>query len=261
MSRGEQLELALERVKAGKKSRRSAQARGRNRSRKPVGRRASPERKGFVVHKARPSHHRRHPVHVTMRRVRLGPSFRAQLIYDTILAELREAKHRGVRVVYYSIQDNHLHLMVEGQDSSDLSKQMCLLFSRVAMAVNAIARRHGALFRDRHQRVELSSPTQVRNALVYILFNHRKHANAGALMSGDVKYTLDAFSSAAWFEGWAPNARPPPELIALARSHSPPDTASRPRTWLAQQGWMQGLIAGGRKGGPIRFDELPQHAN
>lgn len=196
-----------------------------------------------------------------MRRERLGPSFRAQLVYETILGELRDAKHRGVRVVHYSIQDNHLHLMVEGEDRGDLSKQMCRLFSRIAMAVNRVARRHGALFRDRHHRVELANPTQVRNALVYILFNNRKHANGADQMSGDARGLFDAFSSAAWFEGWAPEARPPPEILTLARAHSPTDTASRPRTWLARFGWREGRIAGGRKGGAIRFDEQPLRAS
>lgn len=229
----------------------------RKRKRKPGARRPGPkphaDRKGFVQHGRRPAHHRRHPVHVTMRRVRLAPSFRKQAVYAVVLAEIAASKHRGVHVVEYSIQHDHLHLMVEGNDRDHLSKQMCRLFSRIAMAVNRLVRRSGPLFRDRHHRRALETPTEVRNALVYILFNVRKHARAEA---GDAARSfLDGCSSAPWFRAWAPEARPPPDVLAQTRAYSREDITSRPRTWLAAVGWQNG----GRRG-PLRFDEQPRTA-
>lgn len=221
-----------------------------NERRVPPGRKVAKERVGFAKHVARPVHVARHPVHVTMRRVRLAPSFRSELIYAAIYAEIAAAKSRRVRVLEHSIQDDHVHLMVEGADSKDLSKQMCTLFSRIAMAVNRAARRHGPLFRDRHHRHALRTPTEVRNALVYVLFNIRKHARESYDKS-TLRSVLDGFSSAPWFDKWHPEARPPPELLARARIHSTPDSKSTAETWLARTGWL-------RAGGPIRFDELPR---
>lgn len=229
---------------AGARGREKARARARR------GRSALAERRGFVKHVARPAHVKRHPVHVTMRRVRLAPSFRSELVYAAIYAEIVGAKSRNVRIVHHSIQDDHLHLMVEGEDSADLSKQMCRLFSRIAMAVNRVARRHGPLFRDRHHRHALRTPTETRNALVYILFNIRKHA-AADYDARSLRTVLDGFSSAPWFGGWHPDSRPPPELLARARRHSEPAATAVPETWLARVGWL-------RAGGPIRFDELPR---
>ena len=149
----------------------------------PLGRKPHAERVGFVPHVARDAHDERCPVHVTMRRVVNAPSFRAERVSRAIRHQLARAACSGgkIRVVHFSIQDDHLHLMLEGPDRLQLSRQAQILFSRIALAVNAVAGRRGSLFRDRHHRHELKTPTEVRRALVYILFNTRKHAGADSL--------------------------------------------------------------------------------
>jgi hypothetical protein len=181
-----------------------------------------------------------------MRRVALAPSFRSERIRGAIESELYAAKKRGVCVVHYSIQDNHLHLMVEGVDRADLGRQMKLLFSRIAMAVNRVALRSGKLFADRHHRHALTTPTEVRRALVYILFNDRKHLSRTTT-------TLDRASSAIWVTEWATESAPDPETLARRRAsfpQGPPITEAT--TWLARFGWRRA------HGGLLRFDERPR---
>ena len=134
-----------------------------------LGRRPRPERIGFVPHVGRAAHDARHPVHVSIKRVPHGPSFRAQRVHSAIVRELAVAAARGVRVLHYSIQHDHLHLIVEADDRPKLARGMQLLFSRIAFAVNRVAMRTGRVFRDRHHRHELSTPTEVRRALVYVI--------------------------------------------------------------------------------------------
>jgi putative transposase len=199
-------------------------------------------------HIAREAHHRDHPVHVTMRRVPMGPSFRAQRVCAAIRRVIAGAKRNGVRVLHYSVQENHLHLMVEGRDSADLSNQMRTLFSRIAFAVNAMARRHGRLFRDRHHRHELTTPSEVRNALVYILFNDRKH-RAVLVNGAQPPPSLDPCSSAWWFDAWAPSDCPPERNLR----DGPEAPTSKPLTWLASWGWHRG-----NETKLLRFSETPQ---
>ena len=225
-----------------------------------LGRRPSPERLGFVAHTAREGHDERHPVHVSMRRTKLAPSLRSERVYRSILEQLTRARRQGVRVVHFSVQHDHLHLIVEGKDRLDLSSQMRKLFSRIALAVNGIAKRRGSLFRDRHHRRELSSPTQTRNALVYVLFNDRKHeAQGGGPISERMLQELDDRTSIGWipYADWAESARPPPDTLARLRarnmagaSSDAPISASG--TWLAQRGWFE------QGGGRMRIDELPR---
>ena len=176
----------------------------------PLGRRPAPERVGFMPHATRAVHDANHPVHVTIRRVVGGPSFRAQRICAAIRQEIARCKRKGVRVLHYSVQENHLHLMVEAASAGDLSHQMRTLFSRIAVAVNAIVRRHGRLFRDRHHRHALKTPREVRNALVYILTN-------GSYCSTSLRSRNDEVQLAGRRCGWLSGART--QLLRDAMEH------------------------------------------
>ena len=215
------------------------------------GRQARPDRLGFVAHLPRPAHDRRHPVHVSMRRVAAAPSLRSERLYKAIVGQVAEAVRRGIRIIDYSVQNDHLHLIVEADSRQRLARGMQLLFSRIAMAVNAVAQRSGRLFRDRHHRRALTTPTEVRRAMVYVLFNTRKHdATRIETMIQELSW-LDERSSVVWFDGWAEGARPPPSLVAAVRARAGPCPLTKPRTWLAAVGWKRG-------GGPLRFDETPR---
>ncbi|MBX3233285.1 MAG: transposase [Labilithrix sp.] len=184
-----------------------------------------------------------------MKRVPVGPSFRAERVHAAIVDQIAACVARGVRVVHYSVQHDHLHLLVEAQDKKEVARRLQLLFSRIAFAVNRVARRHGSLFRDRHHRRELTSPTETRNVLVYLFFNTRKHAIEHARAT-NATFELDTMTSAAWFDGWHPIARPPPAAFARARGARASPPTAPPQTWLAAEGWLRG-------GGPIGFHELP----
>jgi len=220
------------------------------RKRKKAGRKARPERIGFMRHATRPAHEASHPVLVTIRCVDKAPSLRAELVARAITAQIERAIRRGVGVVHYTIQDNHLHLMVEASDRTRLARGMQLLFSRIAFEVNRLAERHGRLFRDRHHRRALTTPTETRNALVYVLFNGRKHRFQRGDDPGYIITWIDPCSSTAWFDGWSRDYAPTRDLLARTRA-GPNVCGAKPRTWLAREGWQRG-------GGLLRYDELPR---
>jgi putative transposase len=210
------------------------------------------ERADFMRHIPRLDHDHRHPVLVTMRCVAAAPSLRSELVARTISAQVTRAIRRGIGVVHYSIQDNHLHLMVEANDKPALSRGMQLLFSRIAFEVNRVSRRHGRLFRDRHHREALTSPTQTRRALVYVLFNGRKHRVQKGHPMSDVLRWIDPCSTAGWFEGWSREFSPTQTLLERTRA-GPCEPGAKPQTWLGRAGWIRG-------GGCLRYDEIPSSA-
>jgi putative transposase len=185
-----------------------------------------------LPHRARPAHLARHPVHVTLRASRDLPSLREWRLAQILGLALRAAAARKaeackLRVIHFSIQRDHLHLIVEAGDERDLSNGMRGLVARMARAVNRELGRRGPLTSDRYHARPLRTPREVRNALVYVLGNWRKHS------SGDSGDAIDPMSSARWFNGWArpvdPSANPPPVHAATS--------------WLARTGWrLHGLI-------------------
>ncbi len=126
-----------------------------------------------VPHLARPDFAARNPVHVTQR-VQPGVGYlRSYRRSQAIVAALRSV--RGIRVVHYSIQGNHLHLIVEAQNRTALSRGMQRLATRIAKQLNALAGRHGGVFTDRYHARALTTPREVRNAIRYVLGNYRHH--------------------------------------------------------------------------------------
>ncbi|HEY3665310.1 MAG TPA: transposase [Polyangiaceae bacterium] len=215
----------------------------RRRGRKPsLGRRS-------VRHRAREAHSAAHPVHVVLRsRLR---SLRTQFVFPTVRRALSQAtRARGdFRVTQFSVQGDHLHLIVEASHKSALSRGMQGLAIRVARAVNRLIFRRGKLWADRFFSRELKSPRVVRNALAYVLDNFRKHRARGGAW-------IDPYSSAPYFNGFRGlRGRAPHELTACSelpltpRGVSPPATEQdipivQARTWLANTGWRRaGLIA------------------
>jgi REP element-mobilizing transposase RayT len=229
-SNPKQLELDLRATKAKAKKRGGLRA--------GAGRKASPARSGFVEHLPRPAHDDETPVHVTVRAVGGAPFLRSERVFRAMRALFARASEKGLRLLHFSVQGNHLHMIVEANEGVALARGMQRLLSRLAMTINAIAMRHGKLWRDRYHRRDLATPQQYRNALVYVLFNIRQHA----LNGNDVELwseALDPCSSAAWFTGWLPSAGPSPAVVARAG----PSIVARPQSWLARQGWeRRGLL-------------------
>ncbi len=196
-------------------------------ARRGAGRKRTPGRRPGVPHRRRAPHQPAHPVHVTLRAVDRLHTFRAARVVAAIREALRAASRDGFRVLEFSVQRNHVHLLVEADDGARLTRGVTGLAIRTARAVNRMLGRRGHVWSDRFHARALTTPRAVRHALVYVLMNHRKHGAGTA--------AVDPCSSAPWFAGWA-NSR---ALVAAA-----PSPVVRPRTWLAAVGWRRhGLIA------------------
>jgi REP element-mobilizing transposase RayT len=196
-------------------------------------RRPSRTARDCKAHCARSRHCHRHPVHVTLRRVRCLPSLRAPIVFAALRRGFSAASRRWFRVVHFGVQVDHLHLLIEADDNLSLSRGMIGLTVRLARACNRAFARHGSVWSERFHARALRTPREVRHCLVYVLMNRKKHAPSAALRA-----ELDPCSSARWFTGWKhPPASGPP------RSHDVPPVVA-PRTWLLCTGWQRhGLIA------------------
>ena len=195
--------------------------------RKGAGRKPKGDRAG-VSHAARPALSQRTPVHVTLRVRDHVYNLRSKRCFRVIEAALYFGGERfGLRVVHFSVQGNHLHLIVEAEDAGCLSRGLKGLSVRIARGLNRVMKKSGRVFADRYHARILKSPNETRRALSYVLHNFRKHARE----RGQVfpRAFVDPYSSAALLKrsrGPVPLARPrswmlrtscPPSLLVRAR--------------------------------------------
>ncbi len=143
-------------------------------------------------------------------------NLRSRRAFSVIGRALAKAAERlGTRIVRFSVQGNHIHLIVEAAASNALSRAMQGFSIRVAKGLNGMMHRSGRVFGDRFHAHVLRTPSEARRAVAYVRDNHRKHmASLGQPLS---RAFVDAYSS----EG----ARIPLALPRtwLLRAHPPPD--------------------------------------
>jgi REP element-mobilizing transposase RayT len=151
--------------------------------------------------------------------------------FEAIKEAVRKSASAEFRIVHFSVQRDHAHLIVEARDRAALTRGMRSLAIRAALAVNRALGRRGRIWGDRYHARELRTPREVRNAIAYVLLNRRKH-------EARAPRGVDPCSSGAWFNGWRSR-----------RPLSEDSPVCAPRTWLCSVGW--------RRAGLIRVDERP----
>jgi putative transposase len=202
-------------------------------------------------HEARPATHARHPVHITkrmragvprLRKFELCKVLRRAFVHGCVKSVLGDGTEVVFRICQFSIQGNHIHLICEASDNVALARGIQGWSVRVARGLNGFWGREGSVFYDRYHLEILSSPTQTRNALCYVLQNARRHGERIDPKFGG----MDPFSSAWWFDGWRDES--------WKEGVGPPDmrTVAEPTTWLLRVGWRKS------RSGLIAIDEVPK---
>ena len=127
-------------------------------------------------HHPRPKFEKPTPVHVTVRVRRHVWNLRSRRCHRRIAHCLEEVVGRfGLRVIEYSVLGNHIHLIVEADDQTALTRGMQGLSIRIAKALNAMMNSRGSVFDDHYDARLLRTPTELVRAIAYVLRNHEHH--------------------------------------------------------------------------------------
>jgi REP element-mobilizing transposase RayT len=137
-------------------------------------------------------------------------NLRSRRSFRIVEKALFAASARFARVCHFSVQGNHIHLIIEAADKRALSSAMRSLGVRVARGMNRLMGRRGRVIAHRYHARALRTPTEVRRARHYVLANHQKHAADNGRPTSPAK---DIYASAAF------------------------TSLPAPRTWLLRVGW------------------------
>jgi REP element-mobilizing transposase RayT len=188
-------------------------------------------------HKKRYRFFSRRPVHVVLRVARDVGSLRRKDVYLAIReATITAAKHDDCRIIHFSIQRTHIHLICEADNHRALARAMKSFAVSAARHINAVLGREGTVFPDHYHPVVLNSPTQVRNTIAYVLGNWRHHGEDQKAFAK--KWLVDPFSSGISFSGW--------KQLENADVMWRPSVSTYeglwvwlPKTWLLREGWQR----------------------
>ena len=173
-----------------------AQRRRRNIAHLPASTPKPARKRARVSHETRPEVSG--PVHVVWRIERGLPGLRTPRGLRRLERAFRKGKERdGFALLHYSIQHEHIHLMVEVKNRRKLSRGLQALGIRVAKSLNSFwRRRRGRVFAERYFSAAVEGWRQLWRTVRYILNNGRKHG------SWTVKGRPDPYSSGSWYLPW-----------------------------------------------------------
>jgi putative transposase len=145
---------------------------------------------------------RKGALHVTLRLRQEVWNLRTHRCFRALQRAFERGCQRfGYRLVHFSVQGNHIHLIVEAPDVVQLGRAMKGLEVRMARALNKVMNRRGAVFADRYHAHLLTSPREAAHAVRYVLDNWIVHAEreGWSIPSG-----IDPYCSTAWREHGPP---------------------------------------------------------
>lgn len=201
---------------------------------------------GLPAHTVRPEVSIKTPLHVTMKLRNGLPSLRTKALLKIFRASVCKARLKGLRIVQYSLQSNHLHLIVEAHDKRELASVFKSLGTSLARRINAAAPSRSrianenseakvSVFRGRYHLHVLKTPTEVKHALRYVLLNETKHTRRTT--------TLDAYSSGARFGLWSQvlgsSWRRWVKMDDPLAAQAAEELCQTPRSWLLRVGWQR----------------------
>ncbi|MBN1612200.1 MAG: transposase [Polyangiaceae bacterium] len=211
----------------------------------PLGR---PTRAGSVGLRPR-SFDRWTALHVTLRILPGLRTLRGCKTFRAIHRALCSGNERpDFRLVEYSVQTTHFHLLVESPSTQSLTRGVQGLAIRLARSINRTFCRSGTVFRDRYCSRVMTGSRDARDTLRYVLNNARRHVRCAR--RNQTRWT-DPCSSAPWFRKWsiprhAPAFVPDQRYFFLTALGS---AAVPPRTPLLASGWS--------RAGPIDLLHIP----
>ena len=120
-----------------------------------------------VAHRRREKITARTALHINFK---VRASIRNKHCLNILKRAIRNSRSKGLRVIHFSLQSNHIHLIVEATHNAILTKGMrslTITFSK------GVAR--GRIQIERYHLHVLKTLRETRNAVHYVLFNEQKH--------------------------------------------------------------------------------------
>jgi putative transposase len=103
------------------------------------------------------------------------PSLRERRAFSAIRNAIVLASNGAFRVIHFSVQRDHIHIIVEADHTEALSRGLSGLLIRVARALNRALGRRGPVWGDRYHARALRTPAETRFGILYVLQNWKKH--------------------------------------------------------------------------------------
>lgn len=115
------------------------------------------------------------PLHLTIKVERSKAGLKNKSIIKVLHSSIKKARLIGLRIIHYTLEFDHVHLLVEADNKAILGKGMQSFGISFSKGINKLKGLSGRVFKTRYHFRKLKTPSEVKNVLNYILGNAVKH--------------------------------------------------------------------------------------
>lgn len=113
-------------------------------------------------------------MHITIKVRENKADIKSKRILKALHRVIFRARLKGIKIIHYTLEYNHVHLLVEAGDHRIMHQGMQGFGISFAKAINKLKTRKGGVYKHRHHLRKINSARDLKNVLHYI-FNNRKH--------------------------------------------------------------------------------------
>lgn len=135
-----------------------------------------------IRHVARPKLKKATSLHLTIKVRENKADIQSKKILKVLHHAIIRARLKKLRVIHYTLEYNHVHLLVECNDNKILHHGMQALGISLSKAINRIKRLSGGVYKHRYHFRQISNPRQLKNVLHYIFHNGIKHRRTSSFL-------------------------------------------------------------------------------
>lgn len=173
-----------------------------------------------VAHRTRERVNLKIPLHINFK---VKASIRNKLCLKILKRAILNGREKGLIISHFSLQSNHVHLIIEARDNKTLTKGMRSLTITFAKNINK-----GSIQIERYHLHVLKSLNEVKNAVHYVLFNEQKHRNLK-------RAYVDHFSSLQFHPNLKQLAKEARIAIVMNRGLTEHSFLNGPYSWMLKQ--------------------------
>lgn len=122
------------------------------------------------------------PLHLTIKVRENKANIRNKRILKALHHAIKRARFKKLKVIHYTLEYNHIHLLVETSDNKILQTGMQALGISLSKAINKIKQLKGGVYKHRYHFRKLNSRRELKNVLHYIFKNGLKHKRSYSML-------------------------------------------------------------------------------
>ena len=135
-----------------------------------------------IRHIQRERFERESSFHITIKVRQEKSDLQNKMILKALHRAIMKARYKSLKVIHYTLEFNHIHLLVEAYNQEQLSNCMQSFGVTLAKMINKVKFKKGRVYKHRYHLRRLSSVMELKNVLKYIFNNGIKHKNSNTIM-------------------------------------------------------------------------------